>query len=318
MPVATIPFLAWSDRFVRHMRPCHLRFLCFLLLLVIGYVDYLTGVEASLSIFYLFPVACMAWYYEGWLCVGYAVALPVIWGIANYLAGDSSGPAIIVWNGTVRTIFFSSVCVLIKQLKAALEREHELSHRDHLTGLLNRRAFTEILRSEYSRCQRSGSSLGLAYVDLDHFKELNDRLGHAEGDHALTEVAQLLHNQLRLCDAVARLGGDEFAILVPGSTVEGAQTIAERLVTSVKNLSAQKGWPLTASIGFVVLEKLGREDSSEMALKLSDNLMYQVKQAGRDGFQILRHPEDSVPSVKETPVIPSGGPILRKQEVEVL
>ena len=121
LPVATIPFLAWPDRFVRHIKPCHLRFLCLLLLLLIGYVDYLTGVEASLSIFYLFPVACMAWYHEGWLCLGYAVLLPAIWGTANYLAGDSSASGVIVWNGTVRTIFFSSVCVLINQLKSALK-----------------------------------------------------------------------------------------------------------------------------------------------------------------------------------------------------
>jgi diguanylate cyclase (GGDEF)-like protein len=100
---------------------------------------------------------------------------------------------------------------------------------DPLTGLLNRRAFSERCGDELARARRSGEAFAALLIDVDHFKQINDREGHAAGDAALVDLAAALTGQLREIDTVARLGGDEFAVLLPATGVAAAQATAERL-----------------------------------------------------------------------------------------
>jgi diguanylate cyclase (GGDEF)-like protein len=111
-------------------------------------------------------------------------------------------------------------------LLAQLER---LSHEDPLTGLANRRRWDAELAGTCAEARRHGSVVGVVLLDIDHFKRVNDRHGHAGGDEALRAVADLLRSRVRAGDLVARLGGDELAVLMPGADLDRAVELAERL-----------------------------------------------------------------------------------------
>src|SRR5919106_4100001 len=100
---------------------------------------------------------------------------------------------------------------------------------DPLTGLLNRRAFADRCRDELARARRTGEAFATLLIDVDHFKQINDRDGHAAGDEALVGLAAALTGELREIDTVARIGGDEFAVLLPATGVAAAHATAERL-----------------------------------------------------------------------------------------
>ncbi len=157
-----------------------------------------------------------------------------------------------------------------------------LGRTDLLTGLPNRRWFQAALSRELSKVQRSGGSIAIALVDLDHFKEVNDQYGHAVGDEALKHVAQQLKVQARAGDFVARMGGEEFVVLMQASSVAHAQAGAERLRAGLAALPfAAPDGPraLTASVG-VALHHSGL--SSNRLLRAADLAMYRAKNAGRN------------------------------------
>jgi diguanylate cyclase (GGDEF)-like protein len=146
----------------------------------------------------------------------------------------------------------------ISQLKRA---EHELSllaRHDSLTGLPNRRHFDEEFAITVARQRRSKRPIALLYIDVDHFKEINDGLGHAVGDDVLREFAQRLKASLRATDFVARLGGDEFAVLLEEvDTPEIARLVAQKLMSAIQRDVAADGHELhvTASIGIAFCQR---------------------------------------------------------------
>lgn len=157
-----------------------------------------------------------------------------------------------------------------------------LGRTDLLTGLPNRRWFQDTLSRELSKAQRSGDSIAIALVDLDHFKEVNDNYGHAVGDEALKHVAQQLKALARAGDFVARLGGEEFVVLMQAGSVANAQAGAERLRAGIAALPFEAPTGprvLTASVG-VALYHPGL--SSNRLLRAADLAMYRAKHAGRN------------------------------------
>ena len=110
-----------------------------------------------------------------------------------------------------------------------LQRLEHLSMSDALTGLGNRRAFDEALEAEMARARRASGSMGLVILDVDHFKQFNDRHGHQAGDDALVTVARVLAGEARAEDRACRIGGEEFALLLPGADDATAATVAERV-----------------------------------------------------------------------------------------
>jgi diguanylate cyclase (GGDEF)-like protein len=169
---------------------------------------------------------------------------------------------------------------LLAELQAQLHRESVWAREDALTGLINGRAFRDLVRQEFERQRRCHTTSTLAYFDLDGFKQINDAFGHAEGDRALRAVGEVLRSQLRAIDSAARLGGDEFALLLPETPEAQARAALERLVVTLREELAARGWPVTASVGAAVLVEA--PPSVEDAVARADQLMLVAKRAGKD------------------------------------
>jgi diguanylate cyclase (GGDEF)-like protein len=167
----------------------------------------------------------------------------------------------------------------LRERSTQLERE---SHEDPLTGVANRRRFTERLASEMEVALAVGQPLTVAVADLDHFKDVNDRLGHAIGDRALRESAALLQRRCRQNDLVARIGGEEFALILPGTTRESGAGFCEELRRDVETHDWHAIHPelyVTVSIGLFQWD--GSAEVSEL-MQAADAQLYHAKRAGRN------------------------------------
>ncbi|WP_160152449.1 diguanylate cyclase [Microbulbifer sp. ALW1] len=155
---------------------------------------------------------------------------------------------------------------------------------DQLTGLFNRRYFDEQLPREFALADRNGTPLALLILDLDHFKTINDRLGHARGDEALCALGQLIRKQVRKPVLACRYGGEEFAILLPRTNREQAAVVAERLVRLVAELELGK-ISLTVSIGVAAFEQ-NNYVSAVQLFEAADAALYRAKQGGRNRLEM--------------------------------
>jgi len=177
---------------------------------------------------------------------------------------------------------------LIDSAETALAEVRALATTDPLTGLPNRRHFNERLHDEFGRMQRyEGPPASLVMFDLDHFKQVNDRYGHAGGDLLLCEFARRMRQDIRKVDTPGRLGGEEFAILMPGTRPEEAAAFAERLRRALEGttLESDKG-PIRATVS-IGISVLGKEDETpECALNRADQALYRAKEAGRNRIEI--------------------------------
>lgn len=189
-----------------------------------------------------------------------------------------------VRDGVVQGIY-----VLSTDATSAREYErqlHALAHSDHLTGLPNRRSYEERLAQAIARSRRSAMAMALVYLDVDHFKQINDSLGHASGDAVLREFAKRLSATVRSTDTVARLAGDEFVIVLEqvGSARECAR-IADKLLEAVRADFLVDGQPrrITTSIG---IAWSAHPEQAALA-HAADEALYQSKRAGRDTSSVL-------------------------------
>ncbi|WP_422846253.1 sensor domain-containing diguanylate cyclase [Acidovorax sp. M2(2025)] len=170
-----------------------------------------------------------------------------------------------------------------------LERDlHRLATTDMLTGMANRRAFLECAESAYARSLGSGEPLTLLMLDLDHFKSINDRFGHLEGDRALVEFSRAARGQLRASDVVGRLGGEEFGVLLPLTTLDEGLDVARRILDSLRALQlhgdAGQAYTLTASLGLSTFD--ARDRSVRDLLDRADQALYRAKHQGRNQIAV--------------------------------
>ena len=175
----------------------------------------------------------------------------------------------------------------ITEKKQADERIKQLAYFDQLTGLPNRGQLNERFDYTLSLAARSGAPFSLMFLDLDHFKNINDTLGHTIGDKILMGAAKRLKTVLREGDTLSRTGGDEFILLLPNTNEDGARDVAEKLITTMSNpcLVDQHELVSTVSIGIVMYPEDGLD--FETLAKNADAAMYRVKKESRNDFRFF-------------------------------
>ena len=259
---------------------------CLMGLLAISALVGITRPMLLTPIFYIWPMMLAAHYFPR----------RQVW-IASLVMASSFGAALLFWAEPVQrlavfAVTLSMVAVVVVVLRSLREqntalvaRLTELAVRDPLTGVLNRAAFEDRLRSEVARSARQGRPYALAVLDLDHFKQVNDRFGHAAGDRALKRVCALVGETIRATDVFARVGGEEFALLMCDTDPSGAERAAEKLRMGIEREARAETMPLTISIGLAV----GHGTDADEVLLAADRALYEAKRRGRN--RVVRAPD---------------------------
>jgi diguanylate cyclase (GGDEF)-like protein len=244
-------------------------------------LDYLTGTIVSVDLLYVLAVMAVTWIG----CRRHAVLVAVLAAAEGLLAQVTAGPGMTltlsaVWNAVTQLVVLTLVAVLLDSLHRALEHQRHLAAVDSLTGALNRRAFEIAAERERLRAARHGTALSLAYLDVDHFKAANDRLGHHAGDRVLAEVARGITEAVRGTDLFARMGGDEFVLLLPETDAREAMTVVQRVRAAAASAARAAGYPVALSAGITTFRF--PPESVDAMLAAADDLLYKAKAAGRD------------------------------------
>jgi diguanylate cyclase (GGDEF)-like protein len=259
----------------------------------VGWLDYVTGADLSFALFYLIPIAAAGLWVSRGPAVAVALAASAAWAAAD-IAWRGVAP-VVLWNAFTRLgIFVGAAVVLARlredrrqlvaprdQLRVRLAREEQLARTDPVTELPNARAFYEALDRALERTRRGEQPLALAYLDLDDFKAVNDRLGHAEGDRVLRQVGRAIDGAIREGDVAARLGGDEFAVLVEdGGGLAEALQVAGRVQRAVRLPFVVAGREIVLGASLGLASSAGAGETAGDLLRDADVAMYQAKRAG--------------------------------------
>ena len=222
------------------------------------------------------------------------VALPQPGSFARYLHEPGGGVVLPAFLALVFSLLLEVMLLAMVMLRLVQRLKYQSDH-DMLTGLLMRRPMVERLQNESRRQQRFGTPFAMLSIDIDHFKAINDRHGHAVGDQVLQRVATALRAAARDIDSVARVGGEEFWVLLPGADAVGAEAVGTRMLKAVRGLEHPESSSLrsTISIGMAVLS-CGREDVESLQRRL-DQALYRAKAAGRDRLQPAEPPTAVLP-----------------------
>jgi diguanylate cyclase (GGDEF)-like protein len=260
--------------------------LSFLLVLLVATIDHLIPQELTLSLLYVIPLLLAAWFTGERCGVVIAILSASLWmgtELSHQATQATDSPWLLYWNMGMRLSFFLLINHLISALKGAYDREKRLARTDALTGITNRRYFTELLQAEVLRSRRYHYPLTVAYIDVDNFKAVNDQFGHGAGDLLLNLIAQCMHCQVRAIDVVGRLGGDEFAIMLPQTGPKQAQIVLPRVQQQLMQIVDHHGWPISFSIGVATFIRLPR--TAKELVSQADYLMYNVKTRGKNRIE---------------------------------
>jgi diguanylate cyclase (GGDEF)-like protein len=248
----------------------------------VEYVDYITGPELDVCFLLTLPIFLVAWRF-GWLMgilsslISSVAALQV-----QFLENVVYTHPIVAWLNTITLFLYLAIFgSLVHALRLEMERRMQLARTDSLTGLLNRRAFDDLLQNEMYRLIRFKRAFTLLYFDLDRFKWVNDTKGHRAGDELLKGVARVVLGSVRETDVVGRIGGDEFAVLLSETGEEAAKSAASNLEANLAGLFLGTGYPVSASFGWVTCSK---PHTSIVALwEDVDKRMYREKSRHKSG-----------------------------------
>lgn len=241
----------------------------------------------------LITLACIAGSVSITLMVTYLASASWDAGIGLYIA--ILAPALLVPLGSYSHISLAA------RLKEANDQLRTLAQTDPLTGTCNRRHFLDTAQGQLALARRHCFPTTVLLIDFDHFKAINDAFGHLAGDRVLVDASQVIGSMLRDSDTLARFGGEEFIALLPHTAREGAQMVAQRIMSAIREREFRhdgQAIGVTVSIGGVTCET--SESSLERLTSMADSLMYEAKQAGRDCCTIETLPRQSVLPFRDT------------------
>lgn len=249
---------------------------------------------ALIPIFYIWPVVLAAYFLQrrevalilALVAAGFGIAL-VGWVVPI--------ERMIQWVSVVlvSAVLAGLIVALKERLAVSMQRLQLLASRDPLTSSLNRRAFAEAMDAAVARAHRGEGACAVAILDIDHFKSINDRFGHAEGDRALCRLTGVLAERARTGDVVGRLGGEEFAVLLHGTDAEGAEAFAHDVRSALAARHEGTSATFTVSIGVASLDD--GAGTAEGMLLAADRALYDAKAAGRDR---VRHAAPRPPAAR--------------------
>ncbi len=250
------------------------------LTLLIAVADFDVGPEVHLAVVYLIPIFIATWNAGRGTGIAIAAASAVLSSGGDVLAAPRGAWLVPLIMTVLWGAMFLVFVLMLTELKRALQRERALAREDFLTGVANRRHFLELTVAEINRARRYRRPLTVAYLDLDNFKDVNDRLGHDAGDELLKTVATALRARLRVTDAIGRIGGDEFAVCLPETDQEAAQRVLEDMRREVADALPERCRDVTLSVGIVTFA-VPPEDV-EVLLREADRMLYEAKNAGKN------------------------------------
>ncbi len=225
-----------------------------------------------------------------------AALLPILALLILLIEGSAFISTHQMWSFSV-TLLVVCACTYIFALRSEHQRDRleHLALLDPLTGASNRRAMDETLARAVAEHERQGTNFGIALVDLDHFKRVNDTHGHNTGDRILAELVGILSFNTRRSDQIFRFGGEEFLILMSGVTPSGLQTAIEHVQSVLRKTLTSPSGPITASFGTAILQ---RGESVEHWFERADAALYRAKAQGRD--RIVSDEPSFVPESTDT------------------
>lgn len=218
-----------------------------------------------------------------------------VWEMRNTVNGrwyECRDQAIRWWDGRLVRLEIATDITerkrLEQELQAALGRAREMASTDELTGLNNRRAFFELGEQSFRQARRSGRSMAVIMLDIDHFKRINDTHGHQVGDRVLQALADTLRPLLREADILGRLGGEEFAVILSDTGLGPATAIAERLRRVIEAMAVeQEPEPIRFTASFGVAAGSAADLNLDRLLGEADQALYKAKRAGRNRVEAV-------------------------------
>jgi diguanylate cyclase (GGDEF)-like protein len=242
-------------------------------------LDWISGPDVNVSLLYAVAVSGVTWLgtrRHGILIAGLAASQ----SLGTQLISEGSLAATAMWNGAARFGILVVIATLVWALREALVEQRHRAMVDPLTGALNRRTFQMIAERERLRAGRSGSPLSVAYFDLDEFKDVNDRLGHAAGDRLLRVFAASVRVGIRGTDVSCRMGGDEFVLMLPDTDAREAVIVVDRVRKVLAECCETEAVPVTASVGITTYRF--PPATVDAMIAGADELMYRAKSRGGD------------------------------------
>ncbi|MGH9940762.1 MAG: GGDEF domain-containing protein [Pyrinomonadaceae bacterium] len=267
----------------------------FLLVALQSLLNYWAGPDFLGFLLYLLPISMVAWLVNRRTAFLLSLVSSLGYFLAEFYAWHhDQRPLMLYINVALKLGALVFVTYFVSGLRRSLLHERNMARTDDLTGVLNRRSFIEAAAQEIGRARRHRHSFTVAYLDVDNFKEVNDRFGHSAGDQLLRAVAQTIRGTIREIDLIARLGGDEFVILMPETGDEAAQAVVKRVHQKVTESARERCWPVSYSVGVVTWTTPPR--TVDYMIRQADNAMYAVKNSGKNQIRHLNVSGEPTPA----------------------
>jgi diguanylate cyclase (GGDEF)-like protein len=253
---------------------------------LLGILDYMTGVEIHFLLLYLVPIFIASWFIskEAGICL--ALFTSLIWLVAHFFSGRSYSSAwIAYWNLAMRAATLTIFAIMQAQLRHRLVELSHLASRDFLTGLPNGHAFYQLTAKEMDRAF-GVEPMTLACIDISGLKWINHRYGYTTGDHMMCAIAHTIRQSVPRPDLVGRLGGTSFAVLLPNIGSDLANVVLQRVQTALDEQRRKHAHPLTFFISAIACTRAPRTVAELM--QQADAQMTRIKNGKKDSLEIAK------------------------------